>query len=140
MKIILLLAFLAASPAAFAEEPLRQPLTQITEPPITGAEVRHIQAALMEQFKPCWHIYPVNGEYQPVPVNIDVEPDGSIHFEGFGQPPAEPASSYPRVANLAAQAVVDPKCSQLKQIPYPEKFNQWHRITVVFDPSLPIHW
>ena len=128
MKKFLLALFITALPNFVLAKPVWQ------EEKLTQDEIKEINALITENITPCWEI-PAITQLKPVRLNIDVEEDGLLKFAGF--PEKDEYSSdkyYQLIANSAHEAMLDPKCNQLKQLPYMTKFSQWRKLTIIFNP------
>lgn len=92
--------------------------------------------ALRQQLSQCWSVMAgaQNAEDQIVELNVVVNQDRTVaSAQVADQSKYNSNPSFRAAADSAMRAMRNPNCSPLN-VP-PEKYNQWHEMTIVFDPK-----
>lgn len=99
------------------------------------SEAAYIGKMITDQLRQCWSppLGVRDAKNLSIQVDIDISKDGTMKFVGYENESNDPV--YQAAAISARNAVLDPECNPLKQLPPPEKYNIWKEMTITFDPK-----
>ena len=131
------LFFLTCFSGSWAQEETAVPQLQ----PIISKERQEEEAAEQElyaaiarlisnQIRPCWKI--PAGSTDSLEAYIDIDPEGHLKFAGFS---SELTPAHKRLANSIKDAIADPKCNPIKNLPPKELYYVWQKIALLFAPK-----
>jgi len=111
-------------PAYAAEAPV---LEESEDDPV----LRQMAMFISNQIRPCWRI-PASGNPAPVQAMIEIEPTGKMKFLKFAD---EVTPEQQELAKSVEDAINDPNCNPIQNLPPKELYYMWQNLTLLFAPK-----
>lgn len=132
MKPFILSLMLLLSVPAIAEEAVPTTPAAPTEEDILHEKaVRQIVVLVSSQIRPCWKI-PATDNNTPLEAIVNIDHSGNLKFVEFT---GEVSAGQEALAKSVKDAIADPNCNPIKNLPPQDLYYIWENLPLLFAPK-----